>query len=291
MKRWIVVLMAAVLAGCSSFSFHNPFAPAKGPEPVVLPAAEWAALKRENVARLAGEGIPRDNPATRPSDKFADFVDFVEFVFWRLPQQFINYYLGETPGRYAQMMEDDKSPDNRRTGVLRLVSDYDFARKDPYTKRYWQIAQGDKSELVKVAAVRALNRSRQPSVTPIATNYLDDANPLLRLEAAKALANIPDPKAVSALVRHLQVTIQVRGEAGRPELQQETRDVRLACADALRNFPNKDVAGALIDVLNEREFEISWQARKSLVLMTGHDFKYDQAKWREYLLTSDPFGK
>jgi len=67
--------------------------------------------------------------------------------------------------------------------------------------------------------------------------------------------------------------------------------VRVACADALRNFPNKDVARTLVDALREREFEVSWQARKSLILMTGHDYKYDQAKWREFLAgTDNPFG-
>jgi len=291
MKQWIVVLIAAVLAGCSSFSFRNPFAEKKGPEPVELPAAEWAQLQREDRDRLAGEGIPRANPTTQPSDRFSDFVDFGEFLFWRLPKQLFNYYLGETPGRYAQMMEDDKSADQRRTGVLRLVTDYDFARKDPYTKRYWQIAQGDPSQLVRVAAVRALNRSRQPSVTPIAIAYMEEPNPNLRLEAAKALANIPDPKSIPALTRHLAPAYDVRNEFGRIESQPENRDVRVACADALRSFPTKDVAKSLIDSLNEKEFEVSWQARKSLTLMTGHDFRYDQAKWREYMLTDNPFGK
>lgn len=291
MKRWIVVLMAAALVGCSSISFKNPFAAKKGPEPVDLPAAEWAALRQENRERLAGEGIPRANPTTQPGDRFSDAVDFAEFLFWRLPKQLITYYLGETPGHYAQMMEDDKSADLRRKGMLRLVSDYDFARKDPYTKRYWQIAQGDPDPLVRVAAVRALNRSRQSSVTPIAIKYLDDPDPLLRLEAAKALANIPDPKAVPVLTKHLSAAQEVIGQFGRPEAVPENRDVRVACADALRNYPDKDVAKALVDSLNEKEFEISWQARRSLILLTGHDYRYDQAKWRDYFLKADkPFG-
>ena len=291
MKRWIVVLMAAALAGCSSLSFLNPFEAKKAPEPIVLPAADWAALRQENTNRLAGEGIPRANATTQPGDKFSDAVDFLEFIFWRLPKQLVMYYMGETPGHYAQMMEDEQSADQRRTGMLRLVSDYDFARKDPYTKRYWQIAQGDPDPLVRVAAVRALNRSRQTSVTPIAIRYMDDTNPLLRLEAAKALANIPEPKAVPALTRHLAAAIEVMGPAGRPESLPETRDVRVACADALRNYPDKDVAKSLVDALNEKEFEVSWQARQSLILMTGHDYRYDQSRWRDYFLKADkPFG-
>src|SRR5436853_542620 len=211
MRRWILVMSvvaAAVVAGCSSISFKNPFAAKKGPEPEVLPAAEWAGLQRENAQRIRGEGIPREVAASGP-----------------------------------------------------------------------------------VAAVRALDRSRSTSVDPIALKYLDDPNPLLRLEAAKALANIPDEKAVPALLRHLAGVFEIRGETGRMEAVQETRDVRVACADALRNFHTREVAAALVAVLKEKDFETPWQARKSLILMTGHDFRYDQGKWTDYLTkAANPFG-
>jgi hypothetical protein len=295
------MLVAALGAvGCSSNSSFtlNPFAKRKAPQTETLPPAKWQELKRDNAARLAGEGIPRSAASTRPaaparSSKgggFESFVDSVEYVFWTLPKRVIKSWAGETPGKYARMMEDDQSSDHRREGILRLVADYDFARAEPYTKRYWQIAQGDRDVLVRAAAVRALNRSRDASVTPIAIRSLDDNSPLVRLEAAKALANIPDDNAIPALTRHLAAQQDVRGEGGRTESVPENRDVRVACADALRNFPTKDVARTLVDALREREFEVSWQARKSLILMTGHDFKYDQAKWREYLASKDnPF--
>lgn len=305
MKRWTVVVAAVVAAvaaavaigGCSSLSLKNPFAARKGPEPTTLPQRQWVELKRENAARLAGEGIPRGSdaattPAVKPKgNELKQFFGFVEFVFYKLPRQAIDFYLGKTPGRYARMMEDDQSADVRRTGILRLVNNYEFARKDPYTRRYWQIAQGDPDDLVRVAAIRALDRSRKSSVTPIAIKALDDNDPLLRLEAAKALANVPDETAIPALIRHMNSIIEVRGESGRLERVQESRDVRVACADALRNFPNRDVTTALVDVLQDKDFEVSWQARKSLVLLTGHDYKYDQNAWRDYFTKAEkPFG-
>jgi hypothetical protein len=256
-------------------------------------------LKRANAARLAGEGIPKSaSGSTRPAEVaaakqsgFDSFGDSIEYVFWTFPSKLIKTWTGETPSKYAKMMENDQSGDQRREGILRLAADYDFARAEPYTKRYWQIAQADRDVLVRAAAVRALNRSRDASVTPLATRYLDDQSPLMRLEAAKALANIPDEKAIPALTRHMAAQQDVRVEGGRSEAVAENRDVRVACADALRNFSNKDVARTLVDALHEREFEVSWQARRSLILMTGHDFRYDQAKWREFLASTDnPFG-
>src|SRR3954468_16629460 len=257
-RLWMPALVVALCAavGCSSNrSFTlNPFAKPKGPAPETLPAAQWRQVKRDNAARLAGEGIPKSaastRPAAPPSSKLASFdsfLDSIEYVFWTLPTRAIKSWTGETPAKYARMMEDDQSGDHRREGILRLSADYDFARAEPYTKRYWQIAQGDRDVLVRLAAVRALNRSRDASVTPLATRYLEDQSPLMRLEAAKALANIPDEKAIPGLTRHLAAQQEVRGEGGRPEVLAENRDVRVACADALRNFPNKDVARTLVD--------------------------------------------
>ena len=295
----VLLLTASVLMGCSSNSSFtlNPFAKRKGYRPETLPAARWQELRRENAARLAGDGIPRSAASTQAVaprsavGSFEQFLDSVEYVVWTLPKRAIKQFMGDTPGKYARMMENDQSGDVRRTGILRLVTDYDFARGEPYTTRYEQIAQSDPDALVRVAAVRALNRSRDRDVVPIAIRYLDDPNALLRLEAAKALANVPDDRAVPALIRHMAAQQEVRGEGGRPEVAVETRDVRVACADALRNYPTRDVARALVDALREREFEVAWQARKSLILLTGRDFKYDQGKWQEFLAsTENPFG-
>jgi hypothetical protein len=297
----MLLVVAAVAGGCSSGSSFtlNPLARKAEPHREELTQAEWRALRVENARRLRGEGIPAEQATTAAAvagprsagQEFGQFLDFLEFTFWTFPKQAVMYYLGETPGKYARMMEDDQSADARRTGVLKLVTQYPFARRAPYAERYWQIAQGDPNPLARAAAVRALNRSRDARVTPVAIRQLDDVNPLIRLEAAKALANVPDEKAVAALVRHMGATIELRGDGGRPELQSENRDVRVACADALRNFPTKDVARALTEALREKEFEVSWQARKSLILMTGRDFRYDVAKWQEYLASAEkPFG-
>lgn len=270
----------------------NPFAKKPAPEPEQLSPAQWGALKQENAARLAGEGLPGRAPARASGNLIEQTGGFFEFVFWNFPKRIYDQVFGgQTPARYARLMEDDASADNRRTGVLKLVADYEFARGEPYTNRYWQVAQGDPDALVRAAGIRALNRSRDRRVVPIAIKGLDDPNLVIRLEAAKALANIPDPAGLAVLSRHLPAQYDVRGADGRPEAVTESRDVRLACADALRNYPDKDAAARLVAVLNDKDFEVAWQARQSLRLLTGRDFRYNQERWREYLLTSaTPFG-
>jgi hypothetical protein len=281
MKRWIVIFSVALFAGCASI---NPFIKKPEPEPEVLPAEKWKALELANAQRIAGEGIPRADATTQPAQSnWQEFTGLVHFVFVDFPMRVYDFWTGNTPGKFARWMEDDQSADNRRKGIYGLVTKHEFSRKEPYTKRYWQISQGDPDYLVRVAAIRALNRSRDKSVVPVAIKSLESAEPLVRLEAAKALANIPDASAVPALLTHLNPEVALRGEGGRLERVTETSDVRVACADALRNYRTRDVARALIEKLQDKQFEVSWQARQSLVLMTGHDYRYDMNKWQEYL--------
>lgn len=143
---------------------------------------------------------------------------------------------------------------------------------------------------MRAAAVRALNRSRDRDAIPVYIRALEDKSELVRLEAAKALANIPDDRAIAPLMQHLEGRLEVR-VGDRTEMQQENRDVRIACADALRNFRRLDVAQALIRVLQDQDFGVAWQARQSLNLITGRDFRYSQTAWLGYVTGPDkPFG-
>ncbi len=123
-----------------------------------------------------------------------------------------------------------------------------------------------------------LNCARDKSATPVFIQALHDSNPLVRLEAAKALANIPDAAAMEPL----------KTLVADPT---EDRDVRIAAAHALRFYRNLDVARALVSVLNGREFGVAWQARHSLVTLTGKDLHYDESAWLKYLTSpSSPMG-
>jgi hypothetical protein len=192
-------------------------------------------------------------------------------------QRMTDHFRGNTPGRYARMMEDTTSADDRRAGIAKLV-DRDFAKKPPYTTRYRQIAEFDTDPIVRAMAIRALNVSRDSSATDLYIKALADSDVLVRLEGAKALTNMPTPDATDALLRVLSA----------PD---EDQDVRIAAAAALRHYPRIDVARSLVAVLDERAFGIAWQARKSLKRITGVDRAYDDAAWLEYISNpSQPLG-
>jgi HEAT repeat protein len=99
---------------------------------------------------------------------------------------------------------------------------------------------------------------------------MEDPNVWVRLEAAKALANIPDDRAVPVLIKHLGDT-------------SENKDVRIASADALRSFKSSEAAQALVGALQDHDFGVAYQAHSSLRFITGKDYKYDAAAWLTYI--------
>jgi HEAT repeat protein len=99
---------------------------------------------------------------------------------------------------------------------------------------------------------------------------LEDSSPLVRQEAAPALANIPDPNAAAPLARLV----------ANP---QEPRDVRIAAADGLKHYRTLDAGRALVGTLTSRDFGVAWQSRRSLIRLTGRDLKYDEAQWLQFL--------
>ena len=150
-------------------------------------------------------------------------------LFIGLPVRAYDRYTGYSPGQEAWMMMQSPSPDLRRTSILELA-DHRYGRdpKLPYvSEAYVQRAGKDDSPLVRAAALRALNRSRYAKAAALYRFALNDPDALVRLEAAKALANIPDDAAIDLLVVHL--------------LGDPIMDVRIACADALRNYKTLEV--------------------------------------------------
>ena len=172
------------------------------------------------------------------------------------------------PSEAARLMEDSASADNRWRGINELVQ-YSFARRPPYTDRYRQIGLLDPDPIVRAVAIRALNRSRDKSSTGVWQQALSDSSPMVRLEAAKAFVHIPDSEAAPKLGKMLSD-------------HEEDRNVRIATADALQHYRTVPTARVLSVALADRDFAVAWQSRRSLRILTGRDYGYDQAAWLEY---------
>jgi len=107
---------------------------------------------------------------------------------------------------------------------------------------------------------------------------LADSSPLVRLEGAKALYRVPDPDSADKL---LAMTTAA----------DENKDVRIAAAEALQHYRRLDIGRTLIGLLNQRDFGIAWQARRTLKRLTGKDLNYDESAWLNFITgPSKPLG-
>jgi len=199
-------------------------------------------------------------PATQPAGKYAELEQLPLRLYDALTKKNVMAAEGLR----------DPSPNVRRTAINVLVSRPYGKTDSVYRNAYRSTAAVDSDPVVRATAVRAINRSRDPDSSATLTRALDDGSPLVRLEAAKALANIPTPRA-EAKLRTIMVD------------ENEDIDVRIAAADALRHFRDSETQRQLIDMLDNRSFGVAWQSRRSLYLMTGEDFRYDEAAWLKYL--------
>lgn len=260
---WVIgTVLAAALSGCGS-SLSDSTAPG----PVDKGLYQDAIL--DNEQRLAGEDHRVVPLYKTPFEAIGVGLDY---VFVRPFANFFIYISHDNAAYAARKMANAKSADQRREGMLRLV-DFEFARRGIYLKGYAYEARDTEDYTVRAAGLRALNRCRAQGYTPLFLEAINDDQPLVRLEAADALGNIPDPQAVPLLELHM-------GDI-EPSL-----DVRVACAEALRNFHTAEVMHTLVGELNDREFSVAWQSRQSLELLTGQDFLYDEKAWLNYLAGS-----
>jgi hypothetical protein len=259
---WLICsLLSLPLAGCLN-------RPAEEERP--WSDGRWRNALRENQQRLKTQ---TQREAEQP---FAAVIKAGDKV-WETLVSVYDYITGDTPFNAAKNLLEPTLPERRRKAIVYLA-ERDYGREQPYTKYYAEMARTDEQALVRAAAIRALNRARDKESVSTYITALGDAGEPVRLEAAKALANIPDASSVPALLRRLRD-------------MDETTDVRIAAADALRNHRTAEVATALVGILRDPKFGVSWQALQSLRLLTGRDFRFDRAAWLNYLSgAAKPFG-
>jgi hypothetical protein len=223
------------------------------------------------------------NPAWRDDDDASDNVFYeawsatesvVGSIFNPIGEFTVQTYErmnGQGPGKADRLLEDKASADNRREGMNQLAED-GFLNNPIFRKRCREIAEHDPDSGVRATAIRTCNRAHDTQATLIFVAGLNDReHDWVRLESAKALANLPDARAADAL-------------RGITENRAENRDIRVAAVDALKHYRTLPTARVLSSALDEKNFVIAWQARRSLRYLTDRDYGYDSAAWLKYFI-------
>jgi hypothetical protein len=239
-----ILLVAASVVGCGTVNRTDPFSPNEPP-------------------RL---GQPPVEAVT--SGLASTFRGFFGLLGWS----------GSLPPNYwTRLLLDPEATAEQRRAALAGLSDEPEGRTRDYQVALYAPTAADEAERagVRATAVRALNRARAGDETALLVDLLDADAAEVRLEAAKALANLPTADAVVPLL-------------ARAEDVEEETDVRLAAVAALR--PNAKVAAGKADLLHRLaalveadDFSVAFQARQVLVRLTRRDAGFDAASWTTLL--------
>lgn len=247
-------LVALSSGGCTIYSVHAQ----DGTD--ALPTQ----LRSSSDDQRPAVGITAQAATTRPAGGFLGVGSTVSGAKTRVSE-----WLSLDEFKLAARDLDSTNPDLRRKAIEQVVS-RTYGRREPYLEVYRTTAQFDADGLVRATAVRAINRSRDNSAGAILVAALGDGEPRVRLEAAKALCNLPTPAAEFPLRKLAQTA-------------EEDTDTRVAAIDALRHYPSLDARRTLVSQLNSNNFSLAWQSRRSLFLQTDADYRYDESAWLNYL--------
>lgn len=178
-----------------------------------------------------------------------------------------------TAGQFREAAANLRSTDAdvRRVALVR-VANRSYGAGLPYTDVYRTTAQVDPDGLVRATAIRSINRVRDQQSGPVLVAALADGHPQVRLEACKALANLPTPDA--------EIPLRAIAQAN-----DQPNDIRIAALDALRHYNSLETQRVLVGQLNSNNFALAWESRRSLFLQTNADYRYDEAAWLNYLTT------
>ncbi|XAM00789.1 HEAT repeat domain-containing protein [Phycisphaeraceae bacterium D3-23] len=173
-----------------------------------------------------------------------------------------------TPSEAVGMMFDRDDADNRREG-MNWLSAAPFGGEDEYVRSY-RLFYNDPDPSVRAACAQALGLHGSVEDANLLVVMLGDDNAQVRWNAANGLRMIHHPPAAEALMALTSDEIE-------PD-----SDVRQAACDALGQYPEMAVFGALSRALEDRNYAVIAAAKKSLVTLTGHDAGHDPRDWADW---------
>ena len=183
-----------------------------------------------------------------------------------------------TPADAAAWAADPYDADKRARG-MNLLANAPFGGAEAYVKLYRERLKDDNAP-VRAMACRALglhgNAQDVPRIVPLARAE----EPLVRLEAVRALQRLHNSEAVKVLIERLS-----QDKESEPELRAEA-------ASALGQYAEGNVMQSLIASLADPSLLVNKNAHDSLRTLTGNDaLPADRKPWVEWSkATEKPFA-
>ncbi len=173
---------------------------------------------------------------------------------------------GPTPAQAARDAFNREDPDRRRRAIA-LLGSAQWGGQPQYLAVY-RLILTDPAPTVRAACAAALGRHGNADDALLVANELGGDEAFLRWEAAKALRQLHNPLVVPRLIATLQTD--------------DDPDTRMAAAEALGQYPRRDVFDALVSALTNAEYGVAHAARRSLTTLTGNDAGPEPADWNAW---------
>lgn len=178
------------------------------------------------------------------------------------------------PERAEAWATDPYDADIRFRGIL-IAQNARYGDEPRFVEIY-RGALNDDDPAVQAAAVRGLARHGLPSDLPAILALIDleaytGTPDLLRWEIARAAQRVHNPQAVPVLIEMLRFE------------REERINVRTAAADALAQYPLREVGQALSSALEDRDLAVAVTARRSLTTLVGEDLGNTPGDWQPAL--------
>ena len=170
-----------------------------------------------------------------------------------------------TPAEAAAWASDLNDPENQRRGIT-LLSTAPWGGDEAYVRLYRLYVEEPTDPQVKAIAIRALGRWGEPQDAELISTYLTSPVLQVRLEAAKGLQRLHNPRVSD------RIWIRLIDE-------EEDALVRTELATALSQYPGDRSFQALCLALEARELLVNLAAADSLRILTGEDFGLDRSRW------------
>lgn len=200
-----------------------------------------------------------------------------------------------TPEQNYDIALHDQNADARRRAINR-IAESGHAGDDDAFRVLDVAARTDPNAQVRCAAILAFKNywHSRPVDTLLAIlnpkahpNESAAAPPPVRWDATAALSRFVEAAMIPTDRQKEVLDVLVA-----MLLYDPYRDVRMAAARGLGSIPDRRALRALIASLRHKDFGIAYEARDSLVRLTGQGYQYDADAWEAWLnSTADPFDR
>jgi HEAT repeat protein len=175
--------------------------------------------------------------------------------FWPFPERELTTY--NTPAMRSTAIGEFAS---RSTGT-------DTPEQRQITDQLARQIQVEPDPLVRQAVIRAIAEFRTPMAQQVLEAGLADEDEMVRVTCCTALGERAEPASVASLAKTLR--------------EDESKDVRLAAAQALGGIKSPEAIQAIAVALDDRDPAMQYVGVQSMKSITGKDYGPDVQIWRQ----------